>query len=124
MQPGQLRCLKCPINSACYFNESSLEIEYYSHKSYTSEQPDTFDDNQEVVSLYTQYFNLVLGIASALVIVYLLSSNQNRKFLMKIDYYKLRHNYEVNKQMYIRKTVIGGLSTLLFVFFRFLYCLV
>jgi hypothetical protein len=112
---GQTMCLACPIGSMCSFNQVKPEIPNEIPK-YTSTQPELLEYNTHTVVETSAYFNIAIGLILGILLVSILISSTNRNLIRKIDIYPLNHNYEENKAMYIRKTLIGGVFTIVFVF--------
>jgi len=58
---------------------------------------------------------LGLSLFIGTIILLIISFVKTRRLVAKLDLYKLHHNYELNKQMIIRNTLIGGVSTIIFI---------
>jgi hypothetical protein len=49
-------------------------------------------------------------------IITILSFSKTRYIIQKLDLYSLRHNYDEGQAMYVRKTLFGGIFTIVFIF--------
>jgi hypothetical protein len=112
---GQSKCLDCPYDSSCSLYDDKKLEEEYSIQETNSIQPSLYESNEDLISEYSNYFNIILSINSSLVIVILLSFNKTRKLISNLDIYQIKHNYELNKELIKRKTLLGGLFTIIFI---------
>jgi N-acetylneuraminic acid mutarotase len=113
-QVGETMCYDCPSGYEC--SKTKAEYSLYTYENnFTSDQPDIYETKEEISILYSNYFNIVLCIVSFMVIIHLLSYVKTRRLIQSIDLYQLRHNYEINKAVIKRKTLFGGLFTLIFI---------
>jgi N-acetylneuraminic acid mutarotase len=113
-QSGERMCYDCPLGHEC--SNSKVESGYQSLKNFNSLQPDIYYTNEEISALYSKYFSIALFIASSIVIALLLSFDRTRYFIKSLDLYQMRHNYEINKPVIKRKTLFGGVFSLIFIF--------
>jgi hypothetical protein len=112
---GESRCYDCPYDSTGSFYEIDTSELRSLNQNFTSIQPDIYKSNEETSSLYSYYFNVVLSVFSSLTIIILLSFEKTRKLIPSFDIYQFKHNYENNKKMIKRKTLFGGVFTLIFI---------
>jgi N-acetylneuraminic acid mutarotase len=114
-EEGQASCLICPTGSMCSLNQIKPEIPSEIAK-YDSIQPDLLEYCTEYVEISSMYFNIVISVILVLVIIPLIAYPNSREFLKKLDMYSHNHNYEENRPMRIKKTLIGGIFTTAFMF--------
>lgn len=108
---GQSRCLECSISLECPADYEKEKIDRY-----VSEQPELYEDEYDMLNTSSTYFNILIAIILCISIPILMSFNKTRKIVRSLDLYKLEHNYEVDKVMYIRTTLLGGLFSIVFLF--------
>lgn len=113
-EPGQARCLECPNGSKCTSEKVVPETES-SSPSYLSVQPELFEYDSETVDTSSKYFDTSIAALFCISIISLLSFSKTRRFVRKLDLYSLRHNYGDENAMYIRKTLIGGIFSIMFI---------
>lgn len=113
-EPGQSRCYICPYDYECSYSQGKPKIDI-NPQSLLSSQPDLLPNNQKITELYSNYVNMGLSLFIGTIILLISSFVKTRRLVAKLDLYKLHHNYELNKQMIIRKTLIGGISTIIFI---------
>jgi hypothetical protein len=102
--------MQCSIASECESeNEENVKL-------FISVQPELYEKDDDILASSSFYFNICCGIASLILILFLISSHNSKKLLASLDLYSLNHNYEVGKAMYIRKTLLGGLFSIIFIF--------
>ena len=114
-KPGESRCYDCPYGSSCSLYEIETSELRSLNQNFTSFQPEIYKSNEETSSLYSHYFNVILSVFSSLTIIILLSFDKTRKLIPSFDIYQFNHNYETNKKMIKRKTLFGGVFTLIFI---------
>jgi hypothetical protein len=115
-QEGQSMCMKCPSGSTCSMNEvqndNSSEI-----IRYTSTQPEFLDYYNQSVDESSKNFYIIMSILLVMSILSLLIFKRARYFFKMIDIFSKHHNYEQDKPMTIKKTLIGGIFTMAFMFY-------
>jgi hypothetical protein len=112
---GESMCLECPADGICSLAESSL-YQTPSILPYYSVQPDLLDYKTDTVEENSSRFYIIISVISPVFIAILMSFPRARNFLKNKDIFYLRHNYEEDQPMYIRRTLIGGLFTTAFYF--------
>lgn len=112
-EPGQSYCSICPSDRSCFEN-GIQKIPQISHEA-ISAQPELLESYEATVEQYTHYFNLILSISCSVIILTLLYFYRTRKIIKNLDLYSIQHNYEENDNMRIRKTFMGGVSSLVLV---------
>lgn len=113
---GQSRCTDCPYGRKCSF-EKVIHIEQaISLKSYTSIQPELLENEEETAKTSSSLFGILIGVLGFISIALVLSFSSTRKWLVNLDMYSMQHNYGNNCPLYIRKTIIGGIFSLIFIF--------
>jgi hypothetical protein len=113
VEAGQSRCYECPYNGICSYNSQIMKYES-SSPTLGSIQPKQYEYKQDTVDRYSNYFDLFMGLFCSITIVILLSFFKYRRILTSLDLYSQAHNYEINKELYMRKTLIGGIATMIF----------
>jgi hypothetical protein len=68
------------------------------------------------VDEHSEYVYTLLIILSLITIVSLLPFVKTRQLIKKIDVYYRIHNYERDKYMVMRRTLIGGIASIIFIF--------
>lgn len=114
-EKGQTRCLECPNGSKCSFDNIELDTES-TQKDISSVQPELIEYRKDFVDFMSETFDLSITAAFSITILLLLGFYKTRKFATELDIYSVQHNYEDNKPMYIRKTILGGLFSIAFMF--------
>ncbi|CAG9320199.1 unnamed protein product [Blepharisma stoltei] len=112
---GQERCLDCPGGATC--NIGSLNYEYKItdyNDSYI--QPPIYKSSISETSQNNLITGIVVGTAGFLIIASLSIIKENRKYLLFFDLYMSLHNYVKKQIMTVRKTKIGGVYGLAFLF--------
>lgn len=113
IEKGQSRCIECPRGSVCSFDQIKVETEGKA-QSYSSTQPQLFVNETDTVDEAAMTFNTIIGIVLLIAIVLLLTFSRTRNFVTNLDLYSLKHNYGYEKVMYKRKTLPGGIFSLVF----------
>jgi hypothetical protein len=108
-------CMECPSGSTCSLygieDRQSLEI-----IKYTSIQPELLDYESDKVSEISKNFYFTISATFVIFIVIFLKFPRTRDFIKEKDMYSQQHNYEEDQPLYIKKTLIGGIFTIVFYF--------
>ena len=111
--PGSVICLQCPYSYFCpigsiTYSESNLTYSVTSNQP-TNYSPDLETLNQDKTILY------VLTSASFLILMIAMKySPKFQLFLPKLDQYKVLHNYDLDKNLEMKKNKFGGLFSIIF----------
>lgn len=112
---GQPRCLICPVGSKCslyLLYEYSEEIT----KTLISEQPEPLAYGYDMLDSTFLYLDTSLVICYLILILLLLASYRTHRFVKNLDMYSHYHNYIDQNTMVIRRTIIGGIFSIGFIF--------
>ena len=113
-RPGSPRCYNCPFGDFCYVGSDKIynkEIK----SAYNSIQPDVLELIDEENSVLNQILIFSVVLALILLVSFLIFRRNLGSFVKKLDLYDQSHNYKLNKPMYLRKTVCGGLFSIVFI---------
>jgi hypothetical protein len=114
-EPGQPYCFVCSSDLSCFEDAVQTILEsQISHES-ISAQPQLLESYETAVEQYTHYFNLILSCSCSITIIMLLYFYTTRRIIKNLDLYSIQHNYKENEIMMIRKTFMGGISSLVLV---------
>jgi hypothetical protein len=114
-QEGQSFCRVCPASYLCALD--NILPEMYSEVSRSeSIQPYMLEYDKEKVEEFAWNFNIFISAWIVVFIITILLFSKTRQIAQNIDLYSLQHNYDENQSMYIRKTLIGGIFTIVFIF--------
>jgi hypothetical protein len=113
---GQSRCMDCPTNSICLFDQIMVDDKSALSDYYKSVQPELLDDNEETADTYSLLFSILLCVLFILFLPTLLLFSKSRKQITDLDLYILFHNYKYDSVMYPRKTLKGGIFSVIFLF--------
>ncbi|CAG9320208.1 unnamed protein product [Blepharisma stoltei] len=114
-QKGTARCLWCPYGSNC--DVGSVDYNYqllvYDDKSI---QPAIYISDTNQIDETTFIIQSTVGFAGLLVIILFIFVKKGREFLEDADLYTNGHNHLAGQAMYLKKTKIGGLFSIIFIF--------
>lgn len=112
---GQSHCRDCPSNYFCPYG-SHVPIEISFSVEGESSQPVSFSANTELYN-YSSSLTIYLTISLSTIIFFsLLLSKKFRDKIHSVDIYTMKHNHKLMVPMYIKKTTLGGIFTVLFIF--------
>jgi hypothetical protein len=114
-EPGQSYCLACPSDGSCYEDGVQAILNSQISHEAISTQPELLENHETAVEQYTHYFNLTISVLSTIVILILFNFYRTRRVIKNLDLYSIQHNYKENEKMIIRKTFLGGVSSLVLV---------
>jgi hypothetical protein len=112
---GQFRCKKCQDEYECSSITGVLDYSEHSTVEYESQQPELYNEETSTNQTSSIYFNVSICITFILAVFVISYFKKRSGWIKKFDMYSLQHNYEENKPMYIRRTVIGGMFSLAFI---------
>jgi hypothetical protein len=112
---GEPRCLECPVGSRCSFYSSEEDSQGFTMNN-TSEQPELMVYRDDEIGSSSEYLDISLGIFYFISILILLAIYSTRRLIKELDIYSLSHNYGDQNVMVIRKTTIGGVFSIAFIF--------
>jgi hypothetical protein len=114
-QEGQSFCLKCPSDSICSLDEARPENSS-DLTSNVSIQPSLLDYQSDIVEDNSKIFYIIISMTLLLCMPFVLTYKNAHKLLSSIDIYSKHHNYKQGRPMKLKKTLIGGIFTIIFVF--------
>jgi hypothetical protein len=79
-------------------------------------QPNILGYENEKVEEISMNFYISMIFLLCICVLTILSFSKTRNLVEKIDLYSLQHNYDDDRAIYIRKTLIGGIFTIVFIF--------
>ena len=110
---GSFMCMDCPINKYCPYGSINPALAFVGN-SYNSIQPQGFVQdlsNYNFALLLSTYLISILAFSG---IILMVVSKRLRENLFHADMYTTKHNHKLMVPMYIKKTTLGGLCTLVF----------
>jgi hypothetical protein len=111
---GSARCLKCPIGYNCSIGNSEPEILISQDEGIKSSQPPSYASNSRYSEEIIWQFQVsMLGVGLIVIVSYLFI--REKTWIMNLDLYNKKHNHFVDEPMYVRKTGLGGLFSVLFI---------
>ncbi|CAG9319092.1 unnamed protein product [Blepharisma stoltei] len=112
---GQELCIDCPASYTCKVGSitysetlANYEDEYSQPSIYTSDMTD--------INRNTLIVQVTVGIVGLLVAITCVLIRQAPKILVSVDLYTDRHNHFEGIPMYLKRTKIGGLFGIMFIF--------
>ncbi|CAG9320206.1 unnamed protein product [Blepharisma stoltei] len=112
---GQRLCNDCPFGAACNIGSLNYEFKILNLND-SSIQPSLYKSNQSQVNENNMITGIVVGSFGAIIIVLLVAIKRNRVYLLAWDLYTEEHNYLERTLMYIRRTRVGGIFGIAFIF--------
>ena len=109
---GQSYCVDCLAGYSCPPG-SVTPSETINEYSLDSIQPALF--TQASISSKIFNFEIIVGLTMLFLILFCACVEYTRKKLHKIDIYNKLHNYQINKVMMLKNTLLGGIASLVFV---------
>ncbi len=113
-EEGQSRCYFCSESDECSMDQIDVGILAHNKVDYLSIQPELLGEPDSLVYLDIVYFEIPVGILFAILILFMIRYNRTRAILKNVDMYSMEHNYGEDVVVYIRKTIIGGIFTIIF----------
>jgi hypothetical protein len=107
--------MQCPEGSICSLDEAKPEYELDTSSTF-SIQPDLLDYQSETVAENSRIFYIIISMILLLFTAFLLTCGKSYKFLKRIDIYSKKHNFEEGQPITVKKTLIGGMFTTIFIF--------
>ena len=107
---GQRRCLDCPHTYHCPPGSTTPQLNPQ-QIAYASVQPLIYPVSENASEIYYLTIYLCIGLFSILAILLVPTI---RKKIMNIDLYTIEHNFELDVPIIKRKTMLGGVFTLMF----------
>ncbi|OMJ83788.1 hypothetical protein SteCoe_15196 [Stentor coeruleus] len=107
---GASTCIQCSSNDYCPAGSKSLEIKRQRNKFITY-QPSNYDDKFDSSILFK--FQIISGLMVFLILI-IWAISAYRKKIAEMDDFVDNHNYELNTPIMRKKTLFGGVFTLLF----------
>lgn len=119
-EEGQSSCLSCPDNKYCPIGTiEPLDIVFNSN--YESNQPPVYSENLDKATYFTEIYAISFTLGMLCFILIIIFRKKLRIKLYAFDLYSTVHNYIVDEPMYIRKNMIGGLFSLIFIISALLF---
>lgn len=113
---GQPYCLECSTTSTCLIGTSAPDP--FPHKcqidGYHYNQPDMQKDLNYEVTPVVGYVGISLAVCFILIVCILAALGRLVRYIKLLDIYVHHHNYKVNSQMYVKKTIVGGIFSIIF----------
>jgi hypothetical protein len=117
---GSSRCFMCPSGYNCAIGNSEPKILISQDEGIKSSQPPSYTSNSRYSEKIIWQFQVsMLGVGLIVIVSYLFI--REMKWILKLDFYKKLHNHFVDEPMYIQRTSIGGLFSMLFLVVVLLY---
>jgi hypothetical protein len=109
---GQGICLFCVISMHCPIGSINPVIPYTMSEQVVSSQPEVYSANTQ--SDIINSINYLLGTSCFLLIAFILITGRLKPYIKKIDIFIFLHNHFITEAMYIKKTFIGGLFSVVY----------
>ena len=110
---GQNYCLKCPGYDICPAGSAAPRAKTIHDHEYSDKQPETHESSEHLANRYSLYTLFYMFLAFILMLFVILFSPTLRNNIPILDMFMSEHNHEPNKNMTTRKTLIGGISTII-----------
>ncbi|CAG9320202.1 unnamed protein product [Blepharisma stoltei] len=114
-QKGQGHCLDCPHTSTCRAGSKTSDYNsYYYHDSYI--QPPIYSADAGEARRNNLIIEVVVGVVGLIVIIVMVLLRKVETFLFYFDIYSDKHNHFIGKPMYLKRTKLGGVFGMAFIF--------
>lgn len=116
-EEGQPFCLECSTDSVCPIGSAkpSSELHHCKISGHASDQPGMHESlNDEVESMVT-YIGAAVLLILFIIMILLIILGRLLRYIRALDLYIHNHNYKINSPMYLKKTIIGGLFSIVFI---------
>ncbi|CAG9320205.1 unnamed protein product [Blepharisma stoltei] len=112
---GQAHCLDCPHTSTCKVGSMSYNYTIDTYEDSYS-QPAIYSSNNDDADQNSLIIEIVVGAVGALALISFFLSRKSRMFLIRFDLYPAKHNHSIGVPMMLKRTKIGGIFGIIFLF--------
>ncbi|OMJ69087.1 hypothetical protein SteCoe_33288 [Stentor coeruleus] len=109
---GAKACKICPEGFQCSTGSQKPYDSSTKLSSIQSIQPKIYKTNNS--NSWENWFQYAVGITVIAFIILTLKFNRIQQLIMNIDYFTSSHNHEIGEFMQLKKTLIGGIFTIIF----------
>jgi hypothetical protein len=116
-EEGQPFCLECSMDSTCPIGSAkpSPELHNCGMSGETSYQPGMRASSYDEVESMIKYTGIAVSLIILILIILLTIWGRLFRYIRALDLYIHNHNYKIGSPMYLKKTIIGGLFSIIFV---------